>query len=63
VRVTEPLGSHTLLTGDIDGQQARVMAEADARPAPGAVLYLRPRADRITWIDPQTGMALEAEHA
>jgi multiple sugar transport system ATP-binding protein len=63
VRVTEPLGSHTLLTGDVDGQQARVIAESDARPAPGAVLRLRPRADRITWIDPQTGMALEAEHA
>jgi multiple sugar transport system ATP-binding protein len=63
VRVTEPLGSHTLLTGDIEGQQARVMAESDARPAPGTVLYLQPRADRITWMHPQTGMALEAEHA
>jgi multiple sugar transport system ATP-binding protein len=63
VRVTEPLGSHTLLTGDVDGQQARVIAESDARPAPGSILHLRPRADRITWLDPQTGMALEAEHA
>jgi multiple sugar transport system ATP-binding protein len=59
VRVTEPLGSHTLLTGDAEGQQARVIAEADARPASGAVLHLRPRVDRVTWIDPQTGFALE----
>jgi len=63
VRVTEPLGSHTLLTGDVEGQQVRVIAESDARPAPGSVLYLRPRADRITWIDPQTGMALETARA
>jgi multiple sugar transport system ATP-binding protein len=63
VRVTEPLGSHTLLTGDTAGQQARVIAASDARPAAGAVLYLRPRADRITWLDPQTGMAWEGAHA
>jgi multiple sugar transport system ATP-binding protein len=63
VRVTEPLGSHTLLTGDVEGQQARVMAASDARPAPGSILYLRPREDRVTWLDPQTGMALEAVHA
>jgi len=63
VRVTEPLGSHTLLTGDAEGQQARVIAASDARPAPGVVLYLRPRPDRITWLDPQTGMAWEAAQA
>jgi multiple sugar transport system ATP-binding protein len=64
VRVTEPLGSHTLLTGDAEGgQPARVMAPSDARPAPGEVLYLRPRADRVTWLDPQTGAALEAHQA
>jgi multiple sugar transport system ATP-binding protein len=64
VRVTEPLGSHTMLTGEAEGgQQARVMAASDARPATGEVLYLRPRADRVTWLDPQTGFALKARPA
>ncbi len=63
VRVTEPLGSHTLLTGEAESQQLRVIAESDARPPAGGTLYLRPREDRITWLDPQTGMAWEPAHA
>ncbi len=59
LRVAEPMGSHTLLTGTVAGQQVRVVAESDIAVRPGAVLRLRPRADRIRWMDAQTGAAVE----
>jgi len=58
VRVIEPMGSHTLLTGTVEGQMIRVMAPSDRRPAAGDVLHLRPTADRISWMDAATGIAL-----
>ena len=58
VRVIEPLGSHTLLTGHAGDALIRVMAEPDLRPAAGAVLYLRPRTERIIWFDAASGAAL-----
>jgi multiple sugar transport system ATP-binding protein len=58
VRVTEPMGSHTLLTGTVDGQQIRVVAPSDLRPASGAVLHLRPAPNRISWMDQESGAAL-----
>jgi multiple sugar transport system ATP-binding protein len=60
VRVVEPMGSHTLLTGTVANQQVRVVAPSELRPDPLAVLLLRPRTDRISWMDPTTGVALEA---
>jgi multiple sugar transport system ATP-binding protein len=61
VRVAEPLGVHTLLTGTAEGQLLRVTAAPDARPPPGQILHLRPRPDRITWLDSETGHALEPQ--
>ncbi len=61
VRVVEPMGSHTLLTGAVAGQQIRVVAPSDARPQPGAKLQLRPVPDRISWMDAESGAALEAK--
>jgi multiple sugar transport system ATP-binding protein len=61
VRVTEPMGSHTLLTGSVVGQQIRVVAPSDARPQQGAVLHLRPLPDRISWMDPASGASLGAK--
>ncbi len=61
VRVVEPMGSHTLLTGTVTGQQIRVVAPSDARPQPGAMLQLRPSPDRISWMDAESGAALEAK--
>ena len=58
VQVIEPLGSHTLLTGNAGDASIRVMAGADLRPAAGSALYLRPRADRITWFDAAGDTAL-----
>jgi multiple sugar transport system ATP-binding protein len=63
VRVAEPMGSHTLLTGEVEGQRMRVVAASDARPAPGTVLHLQPNPERITWLDPDSGKAWEAELA
>jgi len=60
VRVIEPMGSHTLLTGTVDGQQIRVVAPSDARPGQGTILQLKPSPDRISWMDAATGAALEA---
>ncbi|MBS0560091.1 MAG: ABC transporter ATP-binding protein [Proteobacteria bacterium] len=61
VRVAEPMGSHTLLTGEALGQPVRIVAPSDWRPAPGERMFVRPRPDRIVWLDPETGAALE-EH-
>ena len=61
VRVVEPMGSHTLLTGAVMGQQVRVVAPSDARPQPGSMLQLRPLPDRISWMDAESGAALEAK--
>jgi multiple sugar transport system ATP-binding protein len=57
VRVVEPMGSHNLLTGLIEGQPVRMVVPAEHQAAPGTQLQVRPRADRITWMDPATGMA------
>jgi multiple sugar transport system ATP-binding protein len=59
VRIVEPLGSHTLLTGTASGQQIRAIAPPDRRPAPGARLRLRPRPGAVRWMDAVTGAALE----
>jgi multiple sugar transport system ATP-binding protein len=61
VRVVEPMGSHTLLTGIVVGQQIRVVAPSDARPQSGAQLQLRPLPDRISWMDAESGAALDAK--
>ena len=53
------MGSHVLLTGTVEGQQIRVVAPSDCRAAGGETLYLRPRPDRTSWMDPATGAALE----
>ena len=58
VHVTEPMGSHTLLTGTVAGQQIRVVAPSDALPAQGAILHLRPAPGRISWMDPTSGASL-----
>jgi multiple sugar transport system ATP-binding protein len=58
VRVIEPMGSHTLLTGNVEGQQIRVVAPSDARPGQGTILRLKPLPDRISWMDAASGAAL-----
>lgn len=60
VQVTEPLGSHNLLTGQAADALLRVSVPPDVRPERGTVLHLRLRADRISWFDVASGVALEA---
>ncbi len=59
VRVSEPMGSHTLVTGQTEGQPMRVIVDAATRPEPGAVLHLAPRVGHIAWMDAATGVTLE----
>ncbi|MCW3475345.1 ABC transporter ATP-binding protein [Limobrevibacterium gyesilva] len=62
VRVVEPMGSHTLLTGSVTGQMIRVVAPSDSRPAPGDVLHVRPLQGHVSWMDAATGAALETKN-
>src|ERR1700722_12929577 len=59
VRVSEPMGSHTLVTGQAEGQPMRVIVAAGTSPAPGSILHLAPRRDHIAWMDAGTGIAPE----
>ena len=54
----EPLGSHVLVHGDVDGNAFIVNAGLDCRPDPGTVLGLDPAAGRALLFDVDTGNAL-----
>jgi multiple sugar transport system ATP-binding protein len=58
VRVVEPMGSHILLTGSIDGQSARIVAPPTATVRPGERVGLTVDPTRLTWIDATTGSAI-----
>jgi multiple sugar transport system ATP-binding protein len=58
VRVVEPLGPHTLVTGATDGVMMRAVLESDEKVAPGERITLAPQPDRIRWFDPETQKAL-----
>jgi multiple sugar transport system ATP-binding protein len=58
VRVIEPLGPHIMLTGDVQGQQIRVMLPPDSAASAGSVVHLRPLASRLVWMDADSGLAV-----
>jgi multiple sugar transport system ATP-binding protein len=58
IRVVEPMGSHLLLTGSIDGQPARIVAPPIAKVSPGERVGLNVDPARVTWIDSTTGRAI-----
>jgi multiple sugar transport system ATP-binding protein len=58
VRVVEPMGSHLLLTGSIDGQLARIVAPPTAAVMAGERVGLTVAPSRVTWIQSDTGRAL-----
>jgi multiple sugar transport system ATP-binding protein len=60
LKVAEPMGSHLLLTGSAAGSMVRVVAPPDARLAPGDTVGLKLDAGRIVWINPESGLALQA---
>lgn len=57
-RVVEPLGAHTLVTCEVDGKPFRAVLDSDLKVAPGDVLTLIPKSDRIRWFDPETQLAV-----
>jgi multiple sugar transport system ATP-binding protein len=58
VNVVEPLGAQTLLTGIAEGHLVRVALNGEHHVPPGAELHIRPRPERIRWMDAATGRAL-----
>jgi multiple sugar transport system ATP-binding protein len=58
VRVVEPMGSHLLLTGSIEGQLARIVAPPTAKVNAGERVGLNVDPSRLTWIDSATGRAV-----
>jgi hypothetical protein len=63
LRVAEPLGSHITLTGETGGQQLRVVVSPETSVCIGATMHLRPRRDRIVWMDPVSGAAIGRREA
>ncbi|MCX7383263.1 MAG: ABC transporter ATP-binding protein [Alphaproteobacteria bacterium] len=57
VNVVEPLGAQTLLTGIAESHLLRVALNGEHRIAAGSDLHIRPRPDRIRWMDAATGRA------
>jgi multiple sugar transport system ATP-binding protein len=58
VQVFEPLGSATLLTVDLAGQQVKVQASASYRADPGDKVWLRMTEQHQRWFDAETTLAL-----
>jgi multiple sugar transport system ATP-binding protein len=63
VRVTEPLGSHVLVTVTIAGTEFKVLAPSDFTAAEDAELWLRPAPDKVRWFDPDTQQEARVGHA
>jgi multiple sugar transport system ATP-binding protein len=59
VAVSEPMGSHSLVTGTVAGQRLRVVLPAARLPLPGETLALCPIQGRIRWMRADSGHAIE----
>lgn len=58
VLVVEPLGSHNLLTVKVGAEYVKVNAHADVVFQPDQTIWLKLAADKIRWIDRQSGVAV-----
>jgi multiple sugar transport system ATP-binding protein len=58
VRVVEPMGSHLLLTGSVEGQPARVILPPGETVRSGDVVGLALDHDRLSWFSSETGTAV-----
>jgi len=58
VLVVEPLGSHNLLTVKVGAEYVKVNAHADAIYQPDQTIWLKLAADKIRWLERQSGLAL-----
>ena len=57
--VVEPLGSHNLVTLDVDGQILKATTRPELMPARDVEVGLRIDGSRIRWLDPESGRSLE----
>ncbi|CAN5573198.1 ABC transporter ATP-binding protein [soil metagenome] len=60
VLVVEPLGSHDLLTVQLGTEQIKVATRPDVGLRRDEEVGLRLALERITWLDPESGRAIEA---
>ena len=58
VTVVEPLGAQTLLTGTVEGTLLRVALNGEHHVSPGTTVQIRPRPERIRWMDAASGRAI-----
>lgn len=58
VSVAEPMGSHMLLTGRVDGDLVRVVAPPDTQIKTGTTLGLVLDTARLSWMDAESGERL-----
>ncbi|MBI1775802.1 MAG: ABC transporter ATP-binding protein [Proteobacteria bacterium] len=58
LKVAEPMGSHLLLTGSVDGALVRVVAPPTATVRTGDVIGLALDPERVVWMHPDSGLAL-----
>ncbi|MDQ3540690.1 MAG: ABC transporter ATP-binding protein [Chloroflexota bacterium] len=56
--VVEPLGSHVLVTAQIEDQLVKVMTGIDAPIKAGDDLWLQPVASKLRWFDPASGQEI-----
>ncbi len=54
VKVVEPLGSHLLITCEVDGTMLRAVLDSDLSVRPEDTLTLVPQQDRVRWFDPKS---------
>jgi len=59
VRVVEPMGSHTLLTGRIGDAVVRIVAPSSSAVRAGDTVGLRPDPGRVVFMDPASGLAMD----
>jgi multiple sugar transport system ATP-binding protein len=56
--VVEPLGSHLLLTADVEGQMIKVVTRTDFPARPGATIWLQPEPDKLRWLRASDGASI-----
>jgi multiple sugar transport system ATP-binding protein len=63
VVVVEPLGSHNLLTVTSGDDTLKVSTSPRLFPEPDSSVWLRLEPNRIRWMDPETGTAVDSSKA
>ncbi|GAC1313923.1 MAG: ABC transporter ATP-binding protein [Chloroflexota bacterium] len=56
--VVEPLGSHLLLTADVEGQTLKVVTRTDFPVRAGQTIWLVPEPDKVRWLRSADGQAV-----